>query len=409
MIENRLSGFPGGRFSFYFAAMIHNEEKYALCALNRIFGFEPKVGHAIISEIGSAREIFSLPEKELDLIMGPWSKYKGRICRKAVDEAAEELHGLSSKGIRFLGCTETGYPQMLLECEDPSIGLYVRSSTPLEELFVPRRNIAIVGTRDISPYGTEWCTRIVEGLARSHDKPAIISGLALGTDICAHRTALRCNLPTIGVMATGPDSIYPHRHLEFAERLISTPGSALVTDYPPGTAPLAIHFLRRNRIIAGMSDATILVESKIRGGGMMTARLAYSYNRDVYALPGRIDDSRSQGCNLLIKEKIAEAVDSVDGMMDSMGMKRSREGILPTATEVIMDRFSGKTDHGTVMELAAIARTIRIRRGITLDDLSATLRCDYSRISRLAGMLEMEGVISVDLLQRCTLNIRISR
>jgi DNA processing protein len=210
-------------------------------------------------------------------------------------------------------------------------------------------------------------------------------------------------------MATGPDSIYPHRHLEFAERLISTPGSALVTDYPPGTAPLAIHFLRRNRIIAGMSDATILVESKIRGGGMMTARLAYSYNRDVYALPGRIDDSRSQGCNLLIKEKIAEAVDSVDGMMDSVGMKRSREGILPTATEVIMDRFSGKTDHGTVMELAAIARTIRIRRGITLDDLSATLRCDYSRISRLAGMLEMEGVISVDLLQRCTLNIRISR
>lgn len=389
--------------------MIHDEEKYALCALNRIFGFEPKVAHALLSEIGSASGIFRLPENELDSLMGPWSRYRGRICPRALDEAAEELHGLSSKGIRFIGCTEDGYPGMLLECEDPSVGLYVRSMTPPAELFLPRRNIAVVGTRDITPYGSEWCTRIVEGLARSHERPGIISGLALGTDICAHRTALECGLPTIGVMATGPETIYPHRHREFAERLVSTPGCALITDYPPGTAPLAIHFLRRNRIIAGMSDATVLVESKIKGGGMMTARLAYSYNRDVYALPGRVDDSRSQGCNLLIKEKIAEAVDSVEGMMDSMGMKRAKASALPTAAEVIMDLFADKADPVMVKELIDAVRTIRTHRGITLDDLSALLASDYSRISRLAGMLEMEGVISVDLLQRCTLNVRISR
>lgn len=389
--------------------MIHDEEKYALCALNRIFGFEPKVAHALLSEIGSASGIFRLPENELDSLMGPWSRYRGRICPRALDEAAEELHGLSSKGIRFIGCTEDGYPGMLLECEDPSVGLYVRSTTPPAELFLPRRNIAVVGTRDITPYGSEWCTRIVEGLARSHERPGIISGLALGTDICAHRTALECGLPTIGVMATGPETIYPHRHREFAERLVSTPGCALITDYPPGTAPLAIHFLRRNRIIAGMSDATVLVESKIKGGGMMTARLAYSYNRDVYALPGRVDDSRSQGCNLLIKEKIAEAVDSVEGMMDSMGMKRAKGSALPTAAEVIMDLFADKADPVMVKELIDAVRTIRTHRGITLDDLSALLASDYSRISRLAGMLEMEGVISVDLLQRCTLNVRISR
>ena len=389
--------------------MIHDEETYALCALNRIFGFEPKVAHALLAEIGSARGIFSLPEKELDALMGPWSKYRGRICLRALDEAAEELHGLSSKGIRFIGCTEDGYPGMLLECEDPSLGLYVRSMTPASELFAPRRNIAVVGTRDITPYGSEWCTRIVEGLARSHERPGIISGLALGTDICAHRTALECGLPTIGVMATGPETVYPHRHREFAERLVSTPGCALVTDYPPGTAPLAIHFLRRNRIIAGMSDATVLVESKIKGGGMMTARLAYSYNREVYALPGRVDDSRSQGCNLLIKEKIAEAVDSVEGMMDSMGMKRAKASALPTAADVIMDTFADKADPVMVKELIDAVRAIRTHRGITLDDLSALLASDYSRVSRLAGMLEMEGVISVDLLQRCTLNVRISR
>ena len=389
--------------------MIHDEEKYALCALNRIFGFEPKVAHALLAEIGSASGIFSLSEKELDALMGPWSKYRGRICPRALDEAAEELHGLSSKGIRFIGCTEDGYPGMLLECEDPSVGLYVRSTTPPDELFRPRRNIAVVGTRDITPYGSEWCTRIVEGLARSHERPGIISGLALGTDICAHRTALECGLPTIGVMATGPETVYPHRHREFAERLVSTPGCALITDYPPGTAPLAIHFLRRNRIIAGMSDATVLVESKIKGGGMMTARLAYSYNREVYALPGRVDDSRSQGCNLLIKEKIAEAVDSVEGMMDSMGMKRSKASALPTAADVIMDTFAEKADPVMVKELIDAVRAIHTHRGITLDDLSALLASDYSRVSRLAGMLEMEGVISVDLLQRCTLNVRISR
>ena len=389
--------------------MIHDEEKYALCALNRIFGFEPKVAHALLSEIGSASGIFRLPENELDSLMGPWSRYRGRICPRALDEAAEELHGLSSKGIRFIGCTEDGYPGMLLECEDPSVGLYVRSTTPPAELFLPRRNIAVVGTRDITPYGSEWCTRIVEGLARSHERPGIISGLALGTDICAHRTALECGLPTIGVMATGPETVYPHRHREFAERLVSTPGCALVTDYPPGTAPLAIHFLRRNRIIAGMSDATVLVESKIKGGGMMTARLAYSYNREVYALPGRVDDSRSQGCNLLIKEKIAEAVDSVEGMMDSMGMKRAKASALPTAADVIMDTFADKADPVMVKELIDAVRAIRTHRGITLDDLSALLASDYSRVSRLAGMLEMEGVISVDLLQRCTLNVRISR
>ena len=129
----------------------------------------------------------------------------------------------------------------------------------------------------------------------------------------------------------------------------------------------------------------------------------------MYALPGRVDDSRSQGCNLLIKEKIAEAVDSVEGMMDSMGMKRSKASALPTAADVIMDTFADKADPVMVKELIDAVRAIRTHRGITLDDLSATLRCDYSRISRLAGMLEMEGVISVDLLQRCTLNIRISR
>lgn len=388
--------------------MKKTEEKYCLCALNRIFGFEPKVAHALMAHVGSASGLFSLSAKEIDMLIGPWSKYKGAISPKALEEAAGEVERLKADGIHFIGHTEDGYPSLLNECEDAPIGIYIRSSTPPEELFKESRKIAVVGTRDISQYGTEWCSRIVHGLGRSVDKPLIVSGLALGTDICAHQAALESGLPTVAVMATGPEAVYPYRHRAFAERMASTHGCALITDYPPGTAPLAIHFLRRNRIIAGLSDSTILVESRIKGGGMMTARLAYSYNREVYALPGRVDDSRSQGCNLLIKSKIAEAIDSVEGLAESLGMHMSAGKGAVSDTELIGSIFRGATPE-LVQGLAMLLSVIRKNRGINLDDLADRTGLGYSRISQLAGMLEMEGIISIDLLQRCTINIRKSR
>lgn len=389
--------------------MIHNEETYSLCALNRIFGFEPKAAHALITHFGSASEIFRMTKKELDMVIGPWSKYKGKICPRAVEEAARELDALSSGHISFIGCTQDHYPELLLECEDAPVGLYVKSRTPARELFVPRRRIAVVGTRDISSYGQEWCSRIVQGFGRVPEKPVIVSGLALGTDICAHIQAIECGLPTIGVMATGPEAVYPYRHREFAERLVSTDGCALITDYPPGTSPLAIHFLRRNRIIAGLSDSTILVESRVKGGGMMTARLAYSYNRDVYALPGRIDDIRSQGCNSLIRNKVAEPIDSIERMIAEMGFGTVKAEPQTSLSETLLKIFGSKVGADTIRELSEIVKTIRRHRGITLDDLTAMTGSSYSRINQLTGMLEMEDVISIDLLQRCTVNIRISR
>ena len=384
------------------------EEKYGLCALNRIFGFEPKAAHALISHVGSASEIFSLETEDIDRLIGPWSRYKGKICRKAFDEAAEEVEKLKRNGIHFIGYTETGYPELLKECEDSPIGIYIRSSTPPEELFRETRKIAIVGTRDISPYGTEWCSRMVQGLGRSTDKPLIVSGLALGTDIRAHQEAMECGLHTVAVMATGPEAIYPYRHRAFAEKMASTHGCALITDYPPDTAPLAIHFLRRNRIIAGLSDSTILVESRIKGGGMMTARLAFSYNREVYALPGRVDDSRSQGCNLLIKNKIAESIDSVEGLIESLGMQMHTRKNAVSDTELLQGIFSGTTP-STIHEMTSILSAIRKNRGMNLDDLADFTGLGYRKTSQLTAMLEMEGIISIDLLQRCTINIGKSR
>ena len=383
------------------------KEKACLCALNRIFGFEPKVALELISRLGSASAVFDLTSKELDgLLAGPFFKYKGQICPQAVENEADELEKLSSMDISFCGWTDEHYPELLKECEDPPVGIYIRSRTPVEELWKPSCNIAVVGTRDISPYGTEWCTRVVKALSQTDVRPTIISGLALGTDITAHRTALENGLPTIGIMATGPDSVYPGRHRAFAEQMVCTPGCALVSDYPPGTAPVALNFLRRNRIIAGLSNATLLIESKIRGGGMMTCRLAYSYNRDVYALPGRADDLRSQGCNDLIRRKIAEPITSEKELIDSLGLKYRKSHLTSTLESRLAAHYTDSLTDEQLCMMKTIVQTIRKHRCVYLEDLSNQIGANYRTVVELTGILEIDGFICIDLLQRCSINYK---
>ena len=380
-------------------------EKACLCALNRIFGFEPKTGLALISHLGSASEVFSLNGKDLDMLLGPHSAYKGRISWEAAAKEEAELGRLAGKGIRFTGWSEDGYPEMLKDCPDAPIGLYIHSDTPDAELWGSRRSVSVVGTRDLSPYGREWCSRIVRRLGSCPERPAIVSGLAIGTDICAHRSALDAGLPTIAVMATGPETVYPIRHTDFAEQLCSTHGCALVTDYPPGTAPLAVHFLRRNRIIAGLSEATLLIESKIRGGGMMTADLAFSYGREVYAVPGRIDDTCSQGCNRLIRGKVAEAVTGEDDFLKSLGMTAAAKTSKVTDKEKIEALYGSSLPADRLGMLTKALLTIRRHRGITVEELADSLGCDYGTAAHLTGLLESDGLICIDLLQRCCINI----
>lgn len=383
--------------------MEYFEEKAYLCALNRIFGFEPKIAHAMLAHFGSAAEVFNMNANERDLLLGPYSKYRRSLTLLEVEKTAVELDRLSRSGTIFIGCTESGYPKILLECEDAPVGLYVRSRTPPEELFSPRKEIGIVGTRDLSPYGREWCTNIVKTLSETEARPRIISGLALGTDICAHKSALDYGLETIAVMATGPDSIYPTRHREFALRLCEVPGCALITDYPPGTAPLAIHFLRRNRIIAGLSEALLLIESKIKGGGMMTSRLAFSYSRDVFALPGRVDDIRSQGCNFLIKSKIAEPIISPEDLAENLGLGSVRRRAEEGWKEGLIREYGNRMTTDRISRMTAILLAIRKERGIQLEELCSRCGLDYSQVAMLAGILETDGFISIDLMQRCTI------
>lgn len=258
----------------------------------------------------------------------------------------------------------------------------------------------------MSPYGREWCGRIVRELAEApvKDRPVIVSGLALGIDACAHRGALTHGLSTIAVMATGPETIYPHRHQGLADEILHSQGSALITDYPPETAPLAIHFLRRNRIIAGISEATVLIESRIKGGGMMTARLADSYDRTLFALPGRVDDLRSQGCNHLIRARSAIPISSIEDFMRELGLSAGRRSGKVTDRERLNNKYKGRLTEDCISQMERILLAVRAERGITVEDIAAQVGEDYSRTSQLVGMLETDGILTRDLLQRCFIN-----
>lgn len=380
------------------------EEKACLCALNRIFGFEPVKALALIEHFGCGSAVFAAGKEELDILLGPHCRQKFLIRQAAVFEAADELERLGRSGTTFIGWGQEGYPELLAECPDPPAGLYIRSTTRPRDLWRRSGNIAIVGTRDISPYGMEWCGRIVEALADTGQKPVIVSGLALGTDIKAHKSAVRCGLPTVAVMPTGPDSVYPFRHLGFAEEMYRIPGCALVTDYPSGTAPLPVNFLRRNRIIAGLSNATVLIESKVKGGGMMTARLAFSYDRDVYALPGRIDDLRSGGCNRLIADKIAEPIASPEGLICALGLSSPGKRVFGESLSMRMrSTYAGRHADSTIDSMDRILAAVAGNRGITIEEAARAAGMEYRKAASLVSMLETDGFLYVDLLQRCSI------
>lgn len=375
-----------------------------MCAMNRAFGFEPRLGFAMLERFGGAVELFSATEDELNEALGQYcrARYAPGLSPSAFESAAMELEGLEAEGIRFVCFGETGYPGLLTECEDPPLGLYYKGVSPPEDVFGGIPAVSVVGTRDISFYGKDWCRRIVGAMSKAPVRPLVVSGLAIGVDGTAHMAALDEGLPTVAVMATGIDRIYPAVHKELGERIASTPGCALVTDYPPGTEAVRLNFLRRNRIIAGIGRATILVESKIKGGGMMTARLASSYGRDLYALPGRVDDPCSQGCNLLIKETLAESIGDPAELVRRMGLGKVGKQDRMSMESCVESFYKGKESPETVSEISRMARLVHKKRGISLDELSSELKWSFSKTSRYAALLECDGFIEMDLLQHCS-------
>ena len=379
------------------------DEKAAACTLNRIFGFKPSIARALTRKLGSAAAVFGLSRQEMEAVFGPGSPYTDKLNDSELEQSAKELEWLQERGFQFITPDDGIYPKALLECPDAPAGLYLRSDHVSPALFNAGVAVSIVGTRDISPYGREWTYKIGEALADSVVRPAIVSGLALGVDGAAHEAALELGLPTTGVMATGIESVYPRLHSPMAARMARTPGCAIVTDYPPFTSPQAVNFLRRNRIIAGLSKATVLVESKLKGGGLLTASLAFGYDREVFALPGRADDIRSAGCNRVIREKIAEPLTDLDDFVKGLGL-----GLLTRRNKAVLEeeisRLFGQAESPEdVRILQRIASLIKKNRGMTIDEISAETGLEYREARRYAGMLETEGIIYTDLLQRCSI------
>lgn len=370
--------------------------------LNRIFGYEPAAAHTLIQHFGSPGAVFAQDSATLDEVFGPFNKYRALINNDELEHSAREWESLKDTGCRFVLRSNPGYPPLLSECPDAPVGLYIRSCTPPEELFGSRDYISIVGTRDLSPYGKEWTEKIVGAISRSPAKPMIVSGFAIGVDITAQLAAMAFGLPTTAVIPVGIDDIYPRRHRIVAEKILRTPGCAIVTDFPPGTSPVTFNFLRRNRIIAGMSRATILTESKAKGGGTMTARLAASYGRELFCLPGRIDDSRSSGCNILIQEKLAESIGdpwSISAQL-GLGITRKDHKELEELLGICYSNYSPEVQQ----RLTDIALLIRSHRGITPGDISRELSLPYGEVAASVNLLESDGFVCTDLLQRCCID-----
>lgn len=373
-------------------------ETVACCQMNRVFGYNPRLGNKLIEAAGGVEEIFKMGRQKLSQILG--SQPPAGLDTAGLEQSAKELENLATQGSYFLGITANAYPALLKECEDPPIGLYIKSDSPPEDIFRERPYIGVVGTRDISHYGIDWCRKITAALCTSQQMPSIVSGLALGTDIIAHRTALDSGCPTIAVMATGVDMVYPKMHVFDADRIAATPGSALVSDYPPGTSPIAGNFIRRNRIIAGLSSATILVESRIKGGGMSTAYMACSYNRDVFALPGKADDIRSGGCNKLIAEHKAELILTPEDLLGKLGLctRRGHKGLRDMPLKLPEGLYPPEEKEA----LEALLRIIRHSRGVSKMELCKKTGMEVPQISGLLSILESEGLIFTDLLGNCS-------
>lgn len=384
------------------------DEHVALCALNKIFGYHPILAlHLMEDRGGSAMAVFAgappeVPEHpELASQVGP----------AMLDWAWKELERVRAGGFRFVGLQDEDYPSALRECDDPPLGLYLNGCTSPAEIFGLRPMIGFVGTRDLSPYGREWCRKLVSALADAPVQPAIVSGMAFGADGIAHQTALDCGLTTIGVLPTGIDRIYPWQHEKLAVDIVQRPGCGLVTDYPLGTAPVQLNFMRRNRIIAGLVSAVVVVESRTRGGSLITAKYACDYSREVFAVPGRLDDVRSAGCNSLIAQQMAQIVTTPEDLVGQLGLGERRRGAggswrypLPGGASA-GERFRNALAQrfGADSPLVAVGLAVRDNRGITVENLAALLSRPVPAVLTDITLLEAHGIVATDLLRRCSL------
>jgi len=358
--------------------MINEDLKYKI-ALSLI----PKVGHItakkLVAYVGSFEQIFKETKSSLMKIPGVGSVLADLIVNSNVmQKAEEEIRFLHDKQIKPLFYLDKNYPERLKHCDDAPIILYALGHTDLNS----RKMLSIVGTRKATAEGVRFVEELVSELKTRDHNPIIVSGLAYGIDIAAHAAAITNGLLTVAVLGHGLDIIYPASHKKMAKQIVNQ--GMLVTDFPSKSIRDKNNFIKRNRIIAGLSDATIVVESGSKGGSLVTADIANSYNRDVFAVPGRISDEYSKGCNNLIKTNKAAMLTSVNDLEYILGWERSKnnQGIVQRALFVDLNP-----------EEKHIVSILKENNELSIDNICLKCNMPTSKVSPMLLDLEFKGVV----------------
>lgn len=360
-----------------------NREEVLHClALELIPGIGLAGARALYEVFGNAATLFARREELARSVQPLHRKYiKLLECKEAFERAKQELEYADKYGIQCLTPGDRRYPSRLRECPDAPLVLFFKGDCDLNALRV----VSMVGTRNATDYGRQLCEEFVEGLHRLCPDTLVVSGLAYGVDIAAHRAALSRGLHTVGVLAHGLDRIYPAVHRKTAEEMLQCGG--LITEYLNGTTPDRPNFVRRNRIVAGMCDATIVVESAAKGGALITAGLAVDYHRDCFAFPGRTNDACSQGCNALIRDNKASLILSAEDFVKAMSwdLPTNRQPMKAVQRQLFIE-LSPEEEH-----LLSILR--QSPEGMQINTLVVEADIPINRASAMLFELEMKGVV----------------
>ena len=348
-------------------------------ALTLVPHIGPVQSKLLIEHLGDAAAVFKAKKHALECIEGIGEIRAASIRRfNGWEEAEKEIAFIDRYKIKPLFLTDESYPRRLLNCYDPPTLLYYRGDASLNA----ERVVAIVGTRYKTDYGRHLAETLVRELASYH--VMVVSGLALGIDAIAHKAALKNELPTIGVLAHGLDKIYPAEHKTLAKDILRQ-GGGLLTEFRSKTAPDKHHFPTRNRIVAGMSDATIVVETDVKGGSMITANLANGYNRDVFAFPGKTTDAKSAGCNRLIHTNKAMLITGAQELAQTMGW----EALHAPAKKVQRELFIALS-----AEEQQIVQLLKEKDTLQIDELNTRSGLSASQVAAALLNLEIQQVLS---------------
>lgn len=357
-----------------------DEQIYAI-ALGRIPGLGIAGACHLMQSLGSATAVFQHRKELPQLVSGVSEKLVEALnCPEAFRRAEEELEFAEKNHIQCLTFHDEHYPSRLRECDDAPLVLFYRGNTDLNSIRV----ISIVGTRHATPYGLDLCHSFVKDLAQISPNTLIVSGLAYGIDIQAHKSALQYGFPTVGVLAHGLDRIYPSVHRKTAISMLDQGG--LLTEFMSGTNPDRQNFVKRNRIVAGMSDAVIVVESAQKGGALITAELAETYHRDCFAFPGRVKDTYSIGCNELIKNNRASLISSAEDFVKAMGWEEKN---ISKETIIQRELFPDLSEE----ESCIIDILQKAEDGMQINTLVVKSNMPINRISAILFEMEMKGIV----------------